>query len=86
MKRLVSALAACAVLAAAGPAFGQDRGHEGPHARGVRTHARYFKPPVRYHDNRHYYQGEVWHGHPLVYRNGLWGYLNPSGIFIHISL
>jgi hypothetical protein len=74
------------LLAAAAPASADDRRREDPHARGARQHARYFRPPARYHDNHHYYEGEVWHGHPLIYRNGYWGYTGPAGIFIHISL
>lgn len=85
MRKTSFALTAFVVLAAAAPAFAQNRGHEDPHSHGVRTHARYFAPPPRYHDRHHYYQGERWHGHPLLYRNGFWGYINPGGVFIRIS-
>jgi hypothetical protein len=85
MKRAISVLAACAAMTSAVPASAQPH-HEDPHSRGVRTHAHYFSPPPRYHDNHHYYEGEVWHGHPLAYRNGSWGYTGPSGVFVHISL
>ncbi len=84
MKLTLSLLAACMMLADANPALAQPHGD--PHARGMQRHARYFRPPARYHDAHHYYEGERWHGHPLVYRNGRWGYVNPGGLFIHISL
>jgi hypothetical protein len=80
MKLIISTLALC-VLSMATPALAQH-GHDDPHARGARRHS----PPPRHHDIHHYHQGDRWHGHPLVSRNGRWGYVNPSGIFVHISL
>ncbi len=80
-------ITACALLAAAAPADAQmHRGHDDPHSRGAAMHSHYFRPPARYHDAHHYYEGEVFHGHRLMYRNGAWGYAKPGGIFIHLSL
>jgi hypothetical protein len=38
---------------------------------------------------RRFREGQVWHGHPMHYRNGHWGYYQPRNgvqVFINIPL
>ncbi len=90
MKYIIAAAAALAVFTGAVPASAQPyhpyehgnyeyRYHQAPHGR-------YFAPPRRYAEYRHYREGEYWRGHRLAWRNGRWGYYQPNGFFFRINL
>jgi hypothetical protein len=74
--------AAALTLASAAPALADDH-HDNGHNNG-RMMAQHRPMPQR--DPHRFHQGQVWHGHHLVYRGGYWGYQQPSGVFIHINL
>jgi hypothetical protein len=79
-------------LASAAPTLADDHrgnnghgdGHGNGHGNG-RMMMQHRPMPER--DPHRFHQGQVWHGHHLVYRSGYWGYQQPSnGLFIHINL
>jgi len=74
--------AAALTLASAAPTLADDH-HDIGHNNG-RMVAQHRPMPQR--DPHRFHQGQVWHGHHLVYRSGYWGYQQPSGVFIHINL
>ncbi len=76
--------AAALTLACAAPTLADDRHDSNRHDSG-RMMSQHRPMPQR--DPHHFRQGQVWHGHRLVYRSGYWGYQQPSnGVFIHINI
>lgn len=76
--------AAALILASLAPALADDHHDKNGHDNGrmVSQHR-----PMPQRDPHRFRQGQVWHGHHLVYRSGYWGYQQPSsGVFIHINI
>jgi len=82
MKFIMLAAAAAFSLAGLTPALAdnmpnhmQNQGHMAPHR------------PMPQRDPHKFHQGQMYKGHKLMYKNGYWGYQQPSnGVFIHINL
>jgi hypothetical protein len=81
MKALIAAAAAAVFVAGAAPAFARDHDHH--------DHRMAAPPPRRAVYAHRFRQGQIWHGHHLVYRGGYWGYYQPHNgaqLFIHINI
>jgi len=80
----IAILAAVLTLANAAPTLADEHHDNNGHDnRRVMTQ----RHPMPQRDPHRFHQGQVWHGHHLVYRSGYWGYQQPSnGVFIHINI
>lgn len=74
--------AAALTLASAAPTLADD--HHDNHGHNNARMMQHRPMPQR--DPHRFHEGQVWQGHHLAYRNGYWGYQQPSGVFIHINL
>jgi hypothetical protein len=82
--RIAILAAAALTLANAAPTLADDHHDNRGHDNGrMAAHHR----PMPQRDPHRFHEGQVWHGHHLVYRGGHWGYQQPSnGVFIHINI
>jgi Spy/CpxP family protein refolding chaperone len=90
MKFAMIAAIAAFTLASITPAFADDNHRDGGHMNDGRMnggHMMMQHRPMPQRDPHRFHQGQVYNGHHLMYRNGYWGYQQPSnGLFIHINL
>jgi Spy/CpxP family protein refolding chaperone len=83
MNFLMIAAAAAFTVASLAPALADnDRNPGKNHGQMMAQHR-----PMPQRDPHKFHQGQVYQGHKLMYKNGYWGYQQPSnGVFIHINL